>query len=160
VKRHAIIVWTALAVACCLVAACAAPITIVTPEGKKAWNADQAVLRIGEFQQAAIDANRAKAISDSTEVLILHATIGTAKILGAVNSDWRTVAKTALAALVSSLPQAGQKLLADIIADPNSTVPQVVQAAFKALVSTLSQADKDRFKTAIDALSVVIGVIS
>lgn len=44
-----------------LVAACGHPATITTPEGQRAYKADQVVLRLGELQQAVIaaaDANK------------------------------------------------------------------------------------------------------
>ena len=50
---------------------CAAPVTVVTPQGQLAYKADQVVVRVNELMNAAIAANTANALpTDTTRTIV------------------------------------------------------------------------------------------
>lgn len=54
-----------LCLVCLFVVGCGVPTGIQTPQGKAAYRADQVVTRLGEFQNAVIDAGRANKLTQA-----------------------------------------------------------------------------------------------
>lgn len=81
----------ALTLACSAVTlhACTRPVTIVTPEGQRAYAADQIVLRVGELQNVAIQMNTSGILDINTTRTIMNWSINAATILKTLPSGWR-----------------------------------------------------------------------
>jgi hypothetical protein len=69
--------------------ACATPVSVTTPAGKIAVQADRAVVAIGSFNDAIIEANRQKSLSDATAVSIVKTTRAIIVTLGQTPAGWR-----------------------------------------------------------------------
>ena len=92
----AIILWTG----------CAAPATIVTPQGQAAYTADQIVTRINELQNVAIAAEQAKSVPTDTVRVIVSFCVGADKTLAAVPSGWQATVYQAWQASKNQIPPA------------------------------------------------------
>ncbi len=69
--------------------ACHAPTSIQTQAGKTAYSADQILTRVGEFQQAVIDAQQAGKIPQAQARTLVTWTVDAAKTLKATPSGWQ-----------------------------------------------------------------------
>lgn len=67
---------------------CTAPTTVTTDMGKRAYTADQVVVRIGEFQQAVIDASDAKKVPEATARVIVFWTVQSMQTLKSAPVGW------------------------------------------------------------------------
>ena len=99
-----------LPLALCIIAltglcACPPP-SVQTPAGKTAYTADQVVLRIGELQAAAIDANAAGELSTATTRRVVQFTVDAAKILKASPDGWQTTVGPAYVGMKNQLTPA------------------------------------------------------
>ena len=75
-----------------LIAACARPVSIKTPEGKRAYDIDQVLKRVEELQEAAIAAFKSGAILKSDVDPIVNATIEIARLSEAAELGWKEAA--------------------------------------------------------------------
>jgi hypothetical protein len=75
-------------------AACTAPASIQTPEGKIAYTADQIVLRVGELQNATIQAERTGGIPTAAARTIVEFTVSANKILRDTPAGWQATIAT------------------------------------------------------------------
>jgi hypothetical protein len=88
VLRRSVILVVALAFI-----ACHAPVTIVTPQGKAAWQADQILKRVEELQNAAISANAAGAFPLPATKVINNYAMDAAYICKAAPQGWQEMLK-------------------------------------------------------------------
>jgi hypothetical protein len=73
---------------------CHAPVSVTTPQGKVAYTADQIAIRIGELQNAAIQANASNGLSTDTTRIIVQFSVDANRVLAATPSGWQaTVAQ-------------------------------------------------------------------
>ena len=77
------------------VVACHAPVTITTPQGQIAYTADQIAVRVGELQNAAIQANATGGLSTANTRIVVEFATTVAPILKATPSGWQTTVATA-----------------------------------------------------------------
>jgi len=82
------------------------PPSVQTPAGKTAYAADQVVLRIGELQTAAIDANAAGELSTETTRHVVQFTVDAAKTLKASPDGWHTTVGPAYVGMKNQLAPA------------------------------------------------------
>lgn len=94
-----------LLVLCLLTTACAAPVTIVTPQGQVAYKADQVVVRVNELMNAAISANTANALPTDTTRLIVQFCVSADKTLATTPAGWPTTIATAWRETKAKLPE-------------------------------------------------------
>ena len=89
-----------------LVSACSAPVTIVTPQGKISYAADQIVIRVNELQNAAIAANATTPPSVTTAVtgVIVRFCVSADATLAATPAGWQASLLTAWTTAKSSIP--------------------------------------------------------
>lgn len=85
-------------------AACHAPVTIVTPQGKVAYAADQIVLRVNELQNAAIAAEASGALPTATARIIVQFAVSADRILAAAPSGWQATLAASWAQTKTQLP--------------------------------------------------------
>lgn len=101
--------------------ACGAPVTVVTPQGKIAYTADQIATRVGELEQAAIQANTTKdatgkpGIPDTTAIPLVQFCISAEKTLKATPVGWQASVTTAWAEAKKAIPAADAQKLAVVI---------------------------------------------
>lgn len=103
----------------CFSGACAQriPPTVTTPQGRAAVTADSVVLRLGELQGAAIQANQQGGLSDRTSVLVVQFTVGALKTIKDVPSGWQATVTTGYRTLKSALSPADlQRLQVPLLA--------------------------------------------
>ncbi len=74
---------------------CTPPPTIVTPQGKTAYTADQIAIRVNELEAAAIQANATGGLPVATTRIVVKFTVSADKILKDVPSGWQTAVATA-----------------------------------------------------------------
>lgn len=104
-----------------MLSACAPPSTIVTPQGKIAYTADQIATRVGELEQAAIQANTTKdatgkpGIADSTAVPLVQFCVSAEKTLKATPAGWQATVTTAWTQAKAAIPAADAQKLAVVI---------------------------------------------
>ena len=72
-----------------LLSACHAPVTITTAAGKTAYTADQIVMRIGELENAVIQANSTGALNTDTTRKIVEFCVSSAATLKSTPSGWQ-----------------------------------------------------------------------
>jgi hypothetical protein len=65
------------------------PTSVTTPQGKTAYTADQIVMRVGELQNAAIQAEASKALPTSTTRIIVQWCVNANTILKTVPEGWQ-----------------------------------------------------------------------
>lgn len=87
-----------------LTAACHAPVTVVTPEGKAAFTADQIVLRINNLQNAAIQAEATGGLSTDTTRTLVEFAVTANRTLKTVPDGWQQSVATAWAETKKRLP--------------------------------------------------------
>lgn len=100
-----------------LALACPPPATL-SPAGQKAYAANELIIRVGELQAAAIDANaridpatNAPALATATTRRVVTFCVETTKTLKALPSGWQATVKTGFASLQGVLtPQEKQAL--------------------------------------------------
>jgi hypothetical protein len=93
-----------------LLAACHAPVTVVTPQGKTAYTADQVVVRVRELQNAAIQANATlvngqPGLDTATTRIVVQTCVSLAQTLAATPTGWPATIKTAWASFRVQAPQ-------------------------------------------------------
>jgi hypothetical protein len=71
-RRYAVLIRPLIILAAIYASACHAPATIKTDPGKRAYTADQIVQRLGEFQNAVIDAQRANKVKTEDARIIVQ----------------------------------------------------------------------------------------
>lgn len=102
-KRLTIWSWLTLAALTCgttgyLVVGCASkPITITTPAGTTAFTADQAVIRVNELMNAAIQANTQGALDTPTTRIIVTFAVDADTVLAKTPAGWQATVKAAWA---------------------------------------------------------------
>lgn len=96
------------------VLACHAPVTVTTPAGKAAYTADQVVTRLGELQNAAIQANQGGALDTNTTRSIVTYVVATTKTLQQTPAGWVATVQAGWHAFLPTLP-------ASITGNPNWT---------------------------------------
>ena len=82
------------------------PPSVQTTAGKIAYTADQVVLRIGELQTAAIDANAAGKLSTEKTRLVVQFTVDAGKILKASPDGWQATVGPAYLGMKNQLAPA------------------------------------------------------
>lgn len=85
-------------------AACHAPVSIQTPQGKAAYSADQIAIRVNELQNAAIQANAAGALPEATTRTIVKFAVSADTTLRAVPQGWQATVAQAWTAAKAALP--------------------------------------------------------
>ncbi len=84
--------------------ACNAPASIKTPEGKTAFTADQIVLRVGELQNATMQAERTGGIPTAAARTIITFTVSANKILRDTPAGWQATIATSWRELKPKIP--------------------------------------------------------
>lgn len=84
--------------------ACTPPPTIVTPQGKVAYTADQVAVRVNELQNAAIQANTQGGLDIATTRLIVKFCVAADQTLQTTPSGWQATLKASFAAFSKTLP--------------------------------------------------------
>lgn len=79
-------IWTVLVLS--LAAGCAPPPTVITPQGKTAFTADQAVVRVNELMNAAIAANASGALPVKTAHAIVQWSVSADQILASTPAGY------------------------------------------------------------------------
>lgn len=74
-----------------LVAACAPPPSIQTPEGKKVWSANEVVIRINEFQEAVITAYDLGGLPKDTAEPLVTWTVRSLRTIQKLPDGWLQV---------------------------------------------------------------------
>jgi hypothetical protein len=87
-----------------LTVGCGAPTSVQTPAGKAAYTADQLIVSLGIFQDAAIGANSQKILSDPSTRLIVTFVKSAVTTVQAAPLGWKATVTTGLDSLASSLP--------------------------------------------------------
>lgn len=87
-----------------LLASCHAPLTVTTPQGKTAYTADQVVQRLGEFQNAAIQANSTGGLDTPTTKLIVQYVVATTQTLKATPAGYIKTVQAGWTAFLPTLP--------------------------------------------------------
>ena len=87
-------------------AGCHPPVTIVTPQGKVAFTANEILKRVQELQEVviAVDATPNNGLPRSATRLIVQFTVEAAKILDATPSGWGTTVAIAWADAKKQIP--------------------------------------------------------
>jgi hypothetical protein len=85
-------------------AACHVPTSVVTPQGKAAYSADQVVIRVGELQSAAIQAQASGALPITTTRLIVQWCVNANTTLKQVPNGWQQTLTTAWTQTKSQIP--------------------------------------------------------
>lgn len=85
-------------------AGCNAPASIKTPAGRTAYTADQIVLRVGELQGAAIQAEQTGGLPATIARPIVETTVALNKILRDTPSGWQVTVQHAWADLKPKIP--------------------------------------------------------
>lgn len=104
-----------IAVVLALLYACHAPVTVTTPQGKQSYTADQVVIRIGELQNAAIQANATGGLDTATTRQIVTYCVSTAKTLKETPQGWIATVQAGWNAFKPTLP-------VKVTADPSFAV--------------------------------------
>ncbi len=86
--------------------ACHAPKTVVTPQGKAAYAADQVVIRVNELGKAAIVAESGGGLSHATTAIIVDFCLDADKTLAKVPEGWRKTVLEAWTAAKKRIPAA------------------------------------------------------
>jgi hypothetical protein len=105
-RRSKLLYTLACAAALVLQAGCASkiPPTVVTPQGKAAYTADQVVIRVNELQNAAIQAEASHALPTSTTRIIVTFCVAADKTLATVPAGWQQTIATAWAQAKQQIP--------------------------------------------------------
>lgn len=85
-------------------AGCAPPVTVVTPQGRTAYNADQVVVRVNELMNAAIAANANAALPTDQTRTIVQFCVTADQTLAATPAGWPTTLRTAWTSTKAQLP--------------------------------------------------------
>lgn len=101
--------WTRIAIICIALAsgACSRPATIVTPQGRAAFTADQIVLRLTELERAAIQANAAGGLDVNTTRLIVRFTVSAERTMQQAPQGWQPTVIAAWNEVKRALPPIG-----------------------------------------------------
>lgn len=83
---------------------CNAPASIVTPQGKTAYTADQIVLRVGALQTATIQAEQTGGIPTAAARTIIGFTVSANKILRDTPAGWQATLATSWRELKPKIP--------------------------------------------------------
>lgn len=113
-----------LILAVALLAACVPPPSLQTPEGRAAWSANQLLLRVGELQGAAIEANAVNG-ADGKPLLAE----GTTRRIDQV---CRAIAES-----VKAHPSGWQHQVAVLYADLKATMKPEEMARFAIIISSI-----------------------
>jgi hypothetical protein len=103
------------------------PPTVVTPQGKAAYTADQVVIRVNELQNAAIQAEASGALPTSTTRVIVTFCVAADKTLATVPNGWQQTIATAWTQAKQQIPA---KDLANTVISAAVAGIDVVIAAF------------------------------
>ncbi len=93
-----------LATAVPVLPACHAPVTVVTPEGKAAYTANEILTRVDRLQDAAIAAQRSGALATDTARASVSTTVNLAELADAATQGWLATARQAWAQAKAELP--------------------------------------------------------
>lgn len=96
--------FSLLVVALALAPACHPPKSVTSPQAKIAFTADLAITKLGEFQNAAIQANQTGGLDTATTKLIVTYVVDTVKTLKATPAGWQTTVQAGWAAFKPSIP--------------------------------------------------------
>ena len=97
------ILFIALAVLAATCIGCPPPPSIQSQAAKRAYAADQVVLRLGELQTAAIDANAHGLLSMPATQRVVRFTVDSAKVLRATPEGWQATVQPSYIALRNQL---------------------------------------------------------
>lgn len=98
-------------VALLLSTAATCPPSTADPQARAAFYANEAVIRLGEIQNTAIQANSTGGLSDHDAVIAVRFTVSATKIVKDAPSGWQLPVTTALAEVRTALhPAAGTPL--------------------------------------------------
>lgn len=98
-------IWTLPLLA--MLAGCAPPPTVITPQGKTAFTADQAVIRVNELMNAAIAANASGALPVTTAHAIVQWSVSADQILASTPAGYvqtLSASWTALQPEIAAIP--------------------------------------------------------
>lgn len=87
-----------------LATGCHPPATIVTDPGKRAYTADQVVVRVNELQNAAIAANANGSLPEATTRTIVEFCVSADQTLAATPQGWQATLTAAWAETKAKLP--------------------------------------------------------
>lgn len=79
----------------CETLACTAPVTVITPQGKIAYTADQIVVRVNELQNAAIQANTTNGLDTNSTRTIVQFCLAANGLLRSTPSGWQQTLQVA-----------------------------------------------------------------
>lgn len=102
---------TTIACLASLVIVSCAPKTIVTPEGQRAYTAHEVLIRVGELQKAAIQANTDKALSDADAIVVVQFTTAAAETLRSAPVGWPATIRAGWAQVKTKVSTAGRTAL-------------------------------------------------
>lgn len=102
-RMFALIITLAMAVP--VLPACHAPVTVVTPEGKAAFTANEVLIRVERLQDAVIAAQKNGALTTDIARTIVFATVNIADISEAATQGWQATARQAWLQAKTDLPQ-------------------------------------------------------
>ena len=94
-KRYAtaLLILAALSLGSLVLPACHAPVTVTTPAGQTAYTADQIAIRVGELQNAAIQAEATGSLPTAQARIIVTYCVQASQVLQATPAGWaQTVA--------------------------------------------------------------------
>lgn len=86
-----------LATAVPVLPACHAPVTVVTPEGKAAFTANEILTRVERLQDAAVAAQKNGSLATERARTIVFAAVQIAEIADAATKGWEATARQAWA---------------------------------------------------------------
>jgi hypothetical protein len=93
--------------------ACHAPTTIVTPQGQRAYTADQVVVRINELQNAAIELNKNNGLNDVVTRRIVTFAVQADTVLKQAPAGWQIQVSALWNQVKADLPlQTNQAIIA------------------------------------------------
>lgn len=95
---------TALMLVLVVMWACAKAPPNLSPQGQVAFKADQIVLRVGELQNAATQANAGGALDEATTRTIVTWTVSAAQILKTTPAGWQAALVSSWTAVKGNLP--------------------------------------------------------
>ncbi len=104
-KLPVVLLAAVLSLGAVMLPACAAPVTIVTPQGQAAYKADQVVVRVNELMNAAIAAEKAGTIKTQDARTIVTFCVSADKTLAATPAGWPAMLLTAWTETKAKLPK-------------------------------------------------------
>lgn len=94
--------WPLVAIS--LLAGCHHPVTVITPEGQRAYGANEVAKRVVQLQDVAIALTESGTIPESTGIAIVTTTVSMLKTLRMAPAGWETIVNSAWTQLKLQVP--------------------------------------------------------